>query len=166
MSPVELLRHFFENDEILRPMATQAGFANLLNRSEVLIRTVEKGRLKVSGKLAKRISIMTGVPEDWLQGTVEETDKIPSRDGGDLTAEKLKNTIIGQSLMPRFDSSENSPAVNSILNRTMIDHVMSIIREEVIAYSANPNPNQRDPTAELLEWMAKRIATRGNSHFE
>jgi hypothetical protein len=109
---------------------------------------------------------MTGVPEDWLQGTVEETDKIPSRDGGHLTVEKLKNTIIGQSLMPRFDSSENSPAVNSILNRTMIDHVMSIIREEVIAYSTNPNPNQRDPTAELLEWMAKRIATRGNSHFE
>lgn len=160
MSPIELLRNFFDNDEILRPMANPLGFAKLVGRSESLIRSLEKGRLEVTEKLARRISSITGVPEAWLQGSVEPTDSIPCRDGGELTVEKLKDSIMNHGFMPVFDSDEPNTASGSVIQRTMIDSMMAMVRAELIEYNRRPNPNVSDPLIDLLEWVQKRIAAR------
>jgi hypothetical protein len=114
----------------------------------------------VTEKLARRISSITDVPENWLQGSVEPTAPIPCRDGGDLTVEKLKDSIMNHGLMPMLDSDVPNTAAGSVIHRTMIDSVMTMIRAELVEYNRKPNSNVSDPLVELLEWVQKRIAAR------
>jgi hypothetical protein len=166
MSPLQVLRNFFERDDVLRPMSTQSGFANLIGRSEPLIRSVEKGRLEMSPKLAKRISFATGVSEGWLAGEADPAEPIPCRDGTTLTVEKLKDAIMEFGFMPKFLSDPPSPAVESVVNRVMIDSVMTMIRAELVDYARQPNPQTTDPTVELLEWLRKRASDRSPSFLK
>lgn len=160
MQPIEILRQFLEKDEVLRPMSTVVGFANLLGRSECLIRNLEKGRTKPSPKLARRVSEVTGVSEAWILGTVHSKGFIPHRDGSPLSVQTLRESIMSHAFMPKFESDETTPAVQSVTDRVFIESVLRIIEVEMIEYKLKPNPNVRDPTIVLLRWITKRATAK------
>lgn len=64
----------------LKKFGTQKGFAELVGRSESLIRNVESGIIECSAGLAALISERTGVSRDWLLGK-DPADEIRSADG-------------------------------------------------------------------------------------
>lgn len=64
----------------LKKFGTQKGFADLVGRSESLIRNVESGIIECSTSLAALISEKTGVSGDWLLGK-DPADEIRSADG-------------------------------------------------------------------------------------
>lgn len=64
----------------LKKVATQKGFAELVGRSESLIRNVESRIIECSTSLAALISEKTGVSSDWLLGS-DPAGEIRSADG-------------------------------------------------------------------------------------
>lgn len=82
MTPTKALRIFFDQNEELRPFATQKGFADLIGRSESMIRAMEGSRaVKMSPTLARRISTLTGVSQEWLMAPDAGGIDIPSFEG-------------------------------------------------------------------------------------
>lgn len=65
-------------------MSTQLGLAQLVDRSESLLRSVEAGRMEMSPKFARALSKMTGVDPDWLMKPSVDSSPIPSVDGSPL----------------------------------------------------------------------------------
>ena len=85
-----LRRHFADcESRELRRYATQRGFAELVGRSESLIRNIESELIDCSYKLADAISDATGVSAAWVMGNMDEAQPIPDRDGGNWTPEMV-----------------------------------------------------------------------------
>lgn len=84
MKPTKALRLFFSKHLELRELSTQLGLAQLVDRSESLLRSVEAGRMEMSPKFARALSKMTGIDPDWLMKPSVDSSPIPSVDGGPL----------------------------------------------------------------------------------
>lgn len=90
-SPLRILRRHFTDCESreLRRYATQRGFAELVGRSESLIRNIESGLIECSYKLADAISDATGVSAAWVLGNMDAAQPIPDRNGGNWSPEMV-----------------------------------------------------------------------------
>jgi len=81
--PVVVLRCRLADDPELKTFASQAGFAKLIGRSGSLIRQIESGAMRTSGKLVRAIADRTGVDPAWISLPEAAMDApIPARDGG------------------------------------------------------------------------------------
>jgi hypothetical protein len=97
VTPTKALRIFFDQNEDLRPFATQKGFADLIGRSESMIRAMEGSRgVKMSPTLARRISTLTGVSQEWLMAPEAAGIDIPSFEGQPLGHMTVIARINGQ----------------------------------------------------------------------
>ncbi|MEP2775357.1 MAG: helix-turn-helix transcriptional regulator [Luteolibacter sp.] len=161
MSPLQGLRIFLERDPALRPASTQAGFARLVGRSEVLIRAVEKGRSKMSRKFARKISQLLAVNEEWLMKYPMTGNGIPSADGGKLTHADIHRAVGRKAIEPVFEESEINPVVQDIASHQLIDGLLGMVKAEFTDYFKNPDTNASDPFPEILDWLKKRAEDRG-----
>ncbi len=73
--------------------STQLGLAQLVDRSESLVRAIEGGRMDVSRKFAKALSEATGVSKDWLLLPEVTSEEVPSDHGGLLRQEDVVSRI-------------------------------------------------------------------------
>ena len=87
--PFKLVRRFLRKHPEFKNSSTQQGFANLIDRSESLVRSVEIGRIKMSTKLAQHIENTLGVASTWLASHHYAKDPIISTSGKPLTHEMV-----------------------------------------------------------------------------
>jgi transcriptional regulator with XRE-family HTH domain len=188
MSPLQLLRMFLQQDPTCRSASTQAGFAKLVGRSETMIRAIEKNRTPISRKLAKHISYLLGVDEDWLLQYPVTPGPIPTSEGGELrhtsslrftvnpliSSEKLdpKKLLRRQSEV-QGDAAQvsesvslegESPPLNPSMAQ-MVDHLTEMVRSELTNFCQNPGGDATNPFTELFDWLLKRAETRGGSNL-
>lgn len=85
VTPIKALRKFLSKHPETREFASQAGLAQLIDRSESLVRAIEARRMRVSPKFAKALSVMTGVSKDWLLQDAVDSESVPAEHGGILS---------------------------------------------------------------------------------
>lgn len=185
MSPLQLLRMFLQQDPTCRSASTQAGFAKLVGRSETMIRAIEKNRTPISRKLAKHISYLLGVDEDWLLQYPVTPGPIPTAEGGELRHSsslrftvnpltssgkfnpKKFNTSEGQSNVAQDMESVSLEGEKPKLNRSMsqmVDHLTEKVRSVLTSYCLNPNCNTSNPFEELYDWLLERAEKQGEAN--
>ena len=160
MSPLERLRRFFGEHQDLKFAATQAGLARLIGKSETLIRSLERGRAKVSHKVANQLSAATGCHPQWLlDETVEEDCPIPTLGGG-----QLHHLVVLDLFARRIESNLEQiqpPAVAlDLTKRRMLDALLGMVAAEVLQFWDVPDDVCPDPVPELLEWLRNRSKIR------
>ena len=96
VKPTKALRQFLAKHPDLREWSTQFGLAQIADRSESLLRSVEAGRMEMSPKFARAISNRTGVAFDWLMKTTVDPSDISAADGGQLQYEMVIARIKGE----------------------------------------------------------------------
>ncbi len=159
MSPLLALRLFFEESYALRFASTQAGFAGLVGRSEVLIRAIEKGRSKMSRKFARKLSLLLGVDEEWLMKYPVTGKGIPAAGGGKITHEDVIRTLNVDDIGPVFANPNPKPVVE-VVHQPLIEGILGMVRAEIADFHENPKEHGSDPTVEILDWLKKRAEGR------
>jgi hypothetical protein len=115
VKPTKVLRHVFSEHVELRELSTQLGLAQLVDRSESLLRAVEAERMEMSPKFARALSKMTGVDPDWLMKSSVDASPIPSIDGSPLRHEMVIARIKGE-IERNINKAERDLAEGAKLN--------------------------------------------------
>lgn len=146
MSPLRALRESLAQLPNHIENATQAGFARLIGRSESLVRAVESGRVPMSEKLIRDLSLRFGVPADLLKkNEVTEADA-PAIVGA------INNALIEKQVEP---GKWIEPDPKRRLRRTLISSV-SVAMDDL--FSVCSNEELAVVTSELRELMYSRLA--------
>lgn len=82
--PIRVLRRFLQQHPETKEFSSQLGIAQLVDRSESLVRAIEGGRMEMSPKFARALSAMTGVSKDWLMRPDVDPEVVPAERGGSL----------------------------------------------------------------------------------
>ena len=161
MSPLERLRLYFEKNPELRPLSTQAGLARLIGRSESLVRSVEKGRVKMSSKLARTISEQLGVDDAWLMQVHVDSSEgpIPALGGGQLDYVGVLSRIT-TGIESGLEKVKPPPISLEPTKRRMLEAILSMVEVEILDYWQNAKDNPTDPVPELLGWLRQRAEKR------
>jgi hypothetical protein len=85
---------------------------------------------------------------------------IPCRDGSRLTVRKLRESIIGHGFLPMFQADVPNVAIQSVIDRTLIESLTNIVKAVLTEHQLNPTPKDPDPLADLLQWVRKHAATK------
>lgn len=164
MTPTKALRIFFDQNEALQGFATQKGFAGLIGRSESMVRAMEGSRgVKMSPMLARRISALTGVSEEWLMAPEAAGIDIPSCEGPPLLHEAViarisqqinRNLrVVGNRLAG--DPGENTRAPTegsgSDINRMFAAHAGKLMEKVLFASLERGETQLMDYVLKLLD---------------
>jgi len=160
MTPLQALRAFLEKDSNLRSVSSQAGFAKLVGRSEPLVRSIEKRRVKMSRKLARQIRLILGVDEDWLMSDTSDGVKIPSSSGRDITHLDVVHAITSAGIAPQLVNVKLPSVPLDFAKRQMVEAIVSMVHAEFIDFCENPKGDASDPFTEILDWLHKRAEKR------
>lgn len=156
VKPTKALRHFFSKHVELRELSTQLGLAQLVDRSESLLRAVEAERMEMSPKFARALSKMTGVDPDWLMKSSVAESPIPSVDGSPLRHEIVIARIKGE-IERNITKAEHNLAEAAKLNAESIaatnDPAVPMKRRMATAMS------------KLVEDAIFESLTRGETHL-
>ena len=96
-TPVRALRTFLFKNKELRQSSTVSGFADLVERAEVVITYVDAGTRAMSRELAEDIERLTGADASWLMLPVVPLSPIPCVNGLNLTHEYVRDRIEAES---------------------------------------------------------------------
>lgn len=154
MTPIKVLRNFLEQKKELRDSSTQFGLAQLVGRSESMIRAVESGRFPMSRKLAKLLSAITGASVEWLMLDDVDGKEIPSTEGGPLKHSDVLTRIHKEISMnlakvhPKLDPADST-------YRQLAQAVAKLVEDEIFACLNNgvKLPSGANPITEILEWV-------------
>lgn len=167
MLPTQAIRKALAQTPHLKEFSTQAGFAQLVGRSESLIRAVEGKRVSMSAKLARELAPRFKVSEDWLmQEDVAETD-IPVID-----AEHIIETVVQNPAVTRIADLEGRVPVRVEPGKWFEPDPRKRIRQKMIRsvmigmddlFDACSDEELAVVTSELREWLYARLAMMAKS---
>ena len=95
--PIKALRLFLQKHPDTEEFSSQLGLALLTDRSESLVRAIEGGRMPMSRKFAKTLSVITGVSKDWLLLEDVDPQEVLAEQGGRLSHEQVVQRVMRQS---------------------------------------------------------------------
>jgi hypothetical protein len=163
VTPIKALRHFFEQDKDTKPLSTQFGLSQLVGRSESLIRAVESGRVSLSPKLARLLSMKTGASEAWLMKPDVDGKVIPSADGGTLNHINVLARVQHEISASLSKVARTLETKNSTHAR-MADAIAKLVADEILEYLEGedaPSPSgEEDPITFILAWLRSRADAR------
>lgn len=93
MRPIRVLRRFLQQHPETKEFSSQLGIAQLVDRSESLVRAIEGGRMEMSPKFARALSAMTGASKDWLLQPDVDPEEVLSESGGRLRHEEVLDRV-------------------------------------------------------------------------
>lgn len=154
MKPTKLLRHFLGGHPELQHLSTQRGLAQLVYRSESLLRAVEGGGVKLSLKFARAISDKTGVSREWLMEESVSGAEVPALDGSPLRYE----TVIAR-LKGGFDQDPQP----SKLDPPMASEITAESSARVIDSPMDNKLKMAAAFGDYVKWMLIERASRGET---
>ena len=138
--PIKALRLFLQKHPDTEEFSSQLGLAQLVDRSESLVRAIEGGRMETSRKFAKELSSMTGVSKDWLLLPDVDSQEVPSERGVPLQHNEVVARIqhqihsnlddvaaVAQDARVRAESGETALSAGGNIQRQMAANMASLV---------------------------------------
>ncbi len=169
VTPIRALRQFLQQHPDTEEFSTQQGLAQLVDRSESLVRAIEGGRMEVSRKFAKALSEATGVSRDWLMLSEISSEEVPSERGGMLRHEdvvgRIKRMIQGNledaATHLRVSSASHRPKSPENIESGTIQQQMATTMAKLVENALRESLGRGD--TRLMEEITRLLARQNGS---